>query len=311
MAKKKPIVLGIIGIGKWGLRYVDTAARLWPDGTVTFKYRAGNTPHDGRFDGPHEYFDHWEDLVFQPDIDGLVIASPATTHYQIAAVSLAHKIPVLIEKPATLSARDTDGLLRISSATKTTALVGHQHLFSPAFEAMRSLLLGHTITKIECAAGGPGPIRDTCSALWDWAPHDLAMIFSLCPDFQSFAVENVVKNSSPTGAESWNFVLKSPSMSADIELSNDSTIKKRRLTVITADNLALTYDDRAPEKLTLDGAPIPAGEELPLDRQLKNFASIVEDERRGVRPKGEHANHLALALQIAKTIEEVERRAAS
>ena len=310
----KKVNLGIIGVGRWGVRYLDTAERIWPDDSVQFKYGAGNSPGwtTSRTDNiPENFFEYWEDLICRPDIDGVVIATPATTHYQIAAVALARKLPVLIEKPAALSSRETYGLLRLATQMKTVALVGHQHLHSPAFETMRKLLMGNTIRKIECVAGGPGPIRDSCNALWDWAPHDLAMIFTLVPleneDLIKKLLTHVVKRASvvngPGGGQTWQFSLalshQGHPVDVEVKISNQAQDKERRLVVTTTDNLALTYDDRAEQKLTVNGENIPVSGELALDRQLRGFVRAIENGPA-------HQADLTLALRIAETIESIE-----
>jgi len=340
--------LGLVGLGRWGRRYLETAARVWPSGEVAFSdvatrsaapapasasaprhvgvprsaYRALGRPRSAAGAaaggagggaagagsagatgaGAARVWADWRELVRTAELDGLVVASPASTHFPIAAAALERGLPVLVEKPAALSAADTGTLLDLAGRAGRTVMVAHQHLHAPAFERLLAVVVAAAppVADIECDAGGDGPVRDDCDALWDYAPHDLAMAIRLAGPGAGYTVES----SSCAGAggrQAWAFVVRADRTTIRVRVSNALQAKVRRLRVTLADGTCLTYDDRADDKLVADGRPLPVSDELPLDRLLRAF---------GCRIRGGDAttDDLALAVTIARILEDVQTR---
>ncbi|MBN8997372.1 MAG: Gfo/Idh/MocA family oxidoreductase [Rhizobiales bacterium] len=65
------------------------------------------------------------DILERTKPDGLVIASPAHTHVQIACMALARNIPILLEKPVGMSVADADLLIAAEKASRGFVLPGH------------------------------------------------------------------------------------------------------------------------------------------------------------------------------------------
>lgn len=279
--------LALVGAGRWGSRYLETMKRVSPDQAHAITRIVRST-------------DFWEDMVYDDyEVDGVIIASPASTHYPIAAVTLASGVPVLIEKPAALSSRETEGLWRLARGTRTLAMVGHQHIHAPAFVEMCRHLAPTEIVEIACEAGGPGPFRMDCSELWDYAPHDLAMVFTVLG--LNARVSDIVASKD----RSWKWTMRVGDLSpvpVSFQISNMLDEKRRCLHVRHRRHGDFVYDDRKPhgQKLTIDGDPIKISEELPLDRMLDSFIHRIEAEEWDVPD-------LDLAVRIAETIEKVER----
>lgn len=156
------LTLALIGAGRWGTNIRRTLEQL---PVCRLKYVETR---------------EWKRLLRVPDLDGALIATPGSTHAEIALPFIQRGISTFIEKPLATSLRDA---LRLQAAAKTSGalvFVGHVHLYNPAYQKAKELA-HHTgrIRFLYAEGMNNGPYRDDMSALWDWAPHDLAMALDL------------------------------------------------------------------------------------------------------------------------------------
>lgn len=100
--------------------------------------------------------------------DGVIIATPPATHFDIAETCLIRRTPVLIEKPVTLKAREAWTLVTLGGI----CFVGHTRLYSPAWRKFKKRHLNPV--RVEGWAGGTDK-----DPWWDWGPHLVAMSMDL------------------------------------------------------------------------------------------------------------------------------------
>lgn len=161
-APARPIVLGLVGPGRWGRNYIRTIEAL-PRPVL-----AATATRD------------WRSMIERAGLDGLVIATPPATHAKIALAAIEAGLPVLIEKPLTLSLAEAWALLDGAERCAGRAMVDHTHLFQPAWvELKRRAAAMGPVRSIRARAGDYGPFRDDCPVLWDWGPHDVALCLDL------------------------------------------------------------------------------------------------------------------------------------
>ncbi|TSC72506.1 MAG: oxidoreductase [Parcubacteria group bacterium Gr01-1014_38] len=156
------ITLGLIGRGRWGSNIRRTLEQL-PGCQLKYVETRG-----------------WKRLVSARDLGGVLIATPGSTHAEIALPFIERGIPTFIEKPLTTSLRDALRLQRAAEKSGALVFVGHVHLYSPAYRTAKKLARHAGRIRFLTAEGmNNGPYREDMSALWDWAPHDLAMVLDL------------------------------------------------------------------------------------------------------------------------------------
>jgi predicted dehydrogenase len=119
-------------------------------------------------------------MVDTVSMDGLVIASPTTTHARIALAAIERGIPVLIEKPLAASIEDGLQVVEAARRRKVPVQVGHVERFNPSLrELVRLLREGwlSTIYSISSRRAGPFParIRDVGVTV-DLATHDVDIL---------------------------------------------------------------------------------------------------------------------------------------
>lgn len=146
--------LGLIGRGNFGQVYASTLRKL----EIEFW-------HKGR------------DVDLTEDADGIIIASANETHYPLAEFYIANDIPVLIEKPVTLSSMDARSLLNAAVVHDAIVFAGHTRLYSNAWREFREPLIQQKVESVYACAGCT-PRGDT-SAIMDWGPHMVAMCIDI------------------------------------------------------------------------------------------------------------------------------------
>lgn len=122
--------IALIGNGKWGAN-IERSLRELPTAELADVTGRG-----------------WHRLLSRADIDGVVIATPPSSHAEIALAFIERGIPVLIEKPMTLDRESAEKIVDASVARHSPVQVGHVHLYNPAFEAFTAALpsLGRLIS---------------------------------------------------------------------------------------------------------------------------------------------------------------------
>lgn len=120
------------------------------------------------------------EILQDPQIDAVIIATPAATHYELVKKVLDAGKHVLVEKPLALSVKEGEDLLERALRAKRILMVGHTFLYNSAVRKMKECIDTGKLGKIyylTAARTHLGLIKDDVSAVWDLAPHDVS-IFS-------------------------------------------------------------------------------------------------------------------------------------
>ena len=155
------VTLALIGVGKWGKNYINTAQNITG---CKIKYtRTRDYP----------------DLLTKNDIDGVIIATPGSTHFSIASEFLKKGFKLLIEKPLTTNLEEAEKLFNLWTNKKPKVLVGITYLYHPAYQKLKDQL--EEIGQIQSMEfqGLSSPVRDDIPALWDWGPHAVSLFLDL------------------------------------------------------------------------------------------------------------------------------------
>lgn len=178
-----PLGIGIIGAGYWGPNLVRNFDAL-ADAQV--HWVCDKKP--GRLEFIREKFPHvpltddLDVLINDPRVDAIVIATPVSTHRDLALRALDAGKHLFIEKPLADSTMHAKDIVRAGVEAKRIIAVGHIFLYNPAVLTMRELISAGAIGQLCYAESGRvnlGPPASEVNVIWDLAVHDLAVLLYL------------------------------------------------------------------------------------------------------------------------------------
>jgi predicted dehydrogenase len=265
------------------------------------------------------------DVLDDEAVDGVMFATPVSSHYSLAKAALeAHK-HVFIEKPLATSSAQAEELLTLAERNQCVLMPGHTFLYSPPVNMIRELIdsgeLGE-IYFVSTSRVNLGLHQQDVSVVWDLAPHDFSILrywFDQTPTHVSAVTRSCILNGTPDVA----FIsLRFPSETlAHVELSWLAPSKLRRTAVVGSRKMVV-YDDTSVEPIrifdtgvdlpdpqsfgeyrltyrtgTIVSPPVEAVE--PLLLELRDFASAIRD---GSTPR----SSAELGLEVVRMIEAVD-----
>ncbi len=174
------IRIGVIGYGYWG----PNLARNFADSERTELAAVADLNEERlalaarRYSGI-ETTKHYHDLVKDPKIDGVAIATPVASHYEIVAAALAEGKHVWIEKPFTQTADQARRLVEEAERRALTLLVDHTFIYTAAVRKIRELVAAGELGELyyyDSVRINLGLFQEDVNVLWDLAVHDLSIM---------------------------------------------------------------------------------------------------------------------------------------
>lgn len=237
------------------------------------------------------------DVIEDPEIDGVYIATPVSTHFELAEAALRAGKHVLIEKPLAANVDESERLCRLAEQLGLILMVGHTFVYSPPVVLIKEMLdrgdLGD-LYYIDSSRVNLGLFQKDVSVLWDLGPHDLSiLLFWLGGMPLSVAAEG--RSYVQDGLEDVAFLqLEFPDrVLAQVHVSWLAPSKLRRTTLVGSKQMVL-YDDTEPvEKVKVFDRGI---EKV---RNPESFGEFQLTYRSGniVSPKIDNAEPLLLECQ--------------
>ena len=176
----------------------------------------------------------------------VVLAVPATQHFDASKQALEAGKHVFVEKPMTLNVRDARELVELAEKTGRILMVGHLLEYHPAVQMLKELIqegeLGD-VYYLYSQRVNLGIIRQDENALWSFAPHDVSTVLYLLdqePDSVSARGECYLQE----GVEDVVFVNLhfTDGKMAQLQLSWLDPRKIRKLTIVGSRKMAV-FDD--------------------------------------------------------------------
>ncbi|HOW17444.1 MAG TPA: Gfo/Idh/MocA family oxidoreductase [Phycisphaerae bacterium] len=207
------------------------------------------------------------DQVLGGDVDAVVIATKATTHYELAARALTAGKHVYVEKPLCLSTRDAEALVALAEKNSRKLMVGHLLLYHTCVEKLREMIVRGELGGVYymyTQRVNLGVVRQDENAWWSLAPHDVSVICHLF-DAQPVAVSAFGQCYLQKGVEDVVFAMLrfADGKIAHIHVSWLDPHKIRKMTVVGTQRM-VTFDDMdASEKIRIydKGADVKEGYE--------------------------------------------------
>ncbi len=174
--------VGIVGCGYWGPKLARNFHEL-AEANLTLACDLDEERLQ-QVRNQYPYVDtssNFMDLL-QDGVDAVVIATPVSSHYQLAKEALLHNKHVMVEKPMTYSMHEARELVKLAESRKRVLMVGHIYEYHPAVDFLRQMIrsgeLGE-IYAIDAERLNLGLFRSDVNVLWDLGPHDICIVLSL------------------------------------------------------------------------------------------------------------------------------------
>ena len=173
--------VAVIGFGYWGKNLVRNYHQLGALKLVCDKYEIGLRLLQEQYPDVESTLT-FHDVLTREDIYGVVISTPAETHFTLAREALLSGKHVYVEKPLVLFEEQGRELIALAEQKGLILMVGHLLQYHPVFVHLRKLASEGELGRINYIYShrlNLGKIRREENIFWSFAPHDISMILSL------------------------------------------------------------------------------------------------------------------------------------
>jgi predicted dehydrogenase len=126
-----------------------------------------------------------EDLINDPAIDAVVIATPVSSHFELAMAALKAGKHVLVEKPLATRSDHARRLIDEAAQRKLVLLVDHTFVYTDAVRKIGELIASGELGEIyyyDAVRVNLGLFQHDVNVVWDLAIHDLSIMDYVLPE---------------------------------------------------------------------------------------------------------------------------------
>ncbi len=246
------IRLGVIGYGYWGPNLVRNfmeapgstvvaVCDLRPErlATVQSRYPSIRT------------LTNWQDLLNNPEIDALAIATPVSSHFELAMAALGANKHVLVEKPLASTSEQALQLIDEAARRQRVLMVDHTFVYTGAVRKIRELIANNALGEIyyyDAVRVNLGLFQHDVNVIWDLAIHDLSIMDYVLPS-RALAVSATGISNIPGQPENVAYItlfFANPQI-AHVHVNWLTPVKVRH-TLIGGSEKMILYDDLEPSE---------------------------------------------------------------
>src|SRR3972149_5534248 len=292
--------IGLIGLGYWGTNILRNLYELGVLRSACDNDDAAIAEHRKKFPDIN-YTTSIKEILENPLIKAVAIATPAVTHHEIVKQSLLAGKDVFVEKPLANTVQKGEELVKLAEERNRVLMVGHILQYHPAVMKLKELLCSGSLGRIHYLYSNRlniGKLRTEENILWSFAPHDISVILTLLEEepikVSAIGGDYLNKGIYDTTLTTLEF---RNGVKGHIFVSWLHPYKEQKLIVVGSKAMAV-FDDVSKEKLFLyphkiewkDGKipmahkaehqviPVESGE--PLNLELNHFIECVKQRKR-------------------------------
>ena len=258
-----PVRVAVVGLGYWGpnlvrnLHGLPEAEVVWAcdlreEALAALARRYPAVPQTTAF----------ADVLEDPSVEAVVVATPVLTHYELAAAALRAGKHVLVEKPLARSSKQAVKLLREAAARGLVLMPGHTFLYSSPVTMIRDIIASGELGEIyfiSTSRVNLGIHQPDVSVVWDLGPHDFSILrywLDELPTKVAAMTRGCVIPSTPDVA--FIDLAFGSGIIAHVELAWLAPSKLRRTTIVGSRKMVV-YDDTSNEPVRVfdSGADVP------------------------------------------------------
>ena len=301
------IQVGLIGVGGWGNNLARNYFQI-PDANLRYVCDLDSARLDNvlrQYPGT-QVTKNYQDLLDDPELQAIVVATTAPQHYELAKAALQAGKDVYVEKPLVLEVKHAEELIELAEKLDRVLMVGHLLEYHPVVSRLKQMVdaaeLGR-IYYIYCQRLNLGTVRGDENALWNFAPHDISVILHLLGKeptdvsargqcYLQPGIEDVV-------FLTLNFADESM---AHVHVSWLDPHKSRKITVVGQQKMAVFDDMETTEKLRIydKGAEVSTDYNTYAEYVGLRFGDVVAPYIKTGEPLGTECRHFLECVRDRK-----------
>ena len=306
----------VVGCGHWGKNHVRNFAKLGNLYGICDADTATTLQLSSQFGIPNTYAnaaDVWAD----PNIDAVVLATPAEQHFSMGMAAIRAGKDLFVEKPLALDWQEGEEMTQAAALAGRILMVGHLLHYHPAVMRMKELIHAGALGRLEYIYSNRlsmGKIRREENALWSFAPHDISVILSLIGQVPLQVTCTGGAYLQPNVADvTVSNLLFDHGVRSHIFVSWLHPYKEQRLVAIGATHMLVFEDSRPDNKLMIynkdiqlkggsfealkpEGKAVEFDSSEPLSNECKHFIECVTERKKPLTP-GEEGVRVLRVLQ--------------
>jgi predicted dehydrogenase len=253
---KESVNVGVVGIGGWGKNLARNYSQI-PEANLKYlcdldekKLKAMQSQFQ-----PEHITTHFNDLLEDPELQAVVIATTGPSHYELCKKALLADKDVYVEKPFVLSVAEAEEIVALADDRKRILMVGHLLEYHPVVQKLKEMIDSGELGEVRYIYSqrlNLGTVRMDENALWNFAPHDISVILYLLglsptdvsargQSYLQEGIEDVVFMALNFGGKAM----------AHVHVSWLDPHKIRRITIVGSKRMAVFDDLEANEKLKI------------------------------------------------------------
>ena len=195
------------------------------------------------------------DAIHDNDIQAIVIATPAESHYRLTIDALKAGKHVLVEKPMAMKVEEVEEIGALAEEKNLVAMAGHTFLYNAAVRHVKTLIDSEELGDIRYIYSqrvNLGRIRSDVDALWNLAPHDISIIQHWLGEPEPISVSRRGMAYVQEDVDDVVFlnIVYPNNIMANIHVSWLDPHKTRRMTVVGSKKMVV-YDEIAENKVAI------------------------------------------------------------
>ncbi len=251
-AKAGPLGIGVIGYGYWGPNLVRNFSEAAGSRVVAVSDLREERPSRARDRSPAvRTTSDSRQLLADPAIDAVVVATPVATHYRLAMAAIEAGKHVLVEKPLALDSREAVALIDAARRRGVVLMVDHTFVYTGAVQKIKELVDGERLGRLlyyDSVRVNLGLFQHDVDVLWDLAVHDLSIMdFVLARTARAVAAAGVAHVRGQPVNTAYLTCYFDDDLIAHFHVNWLAPVKIRR-TLIGGDRQMIVYDDLEPSE---------------------------------------------------------------
>ncbi len=175
--------IAVVGVGYWGPNLVRNLLNNKNVSEVyCFDIDAKRLHNIQRLFPTAKIVDNYEDILKNPKISGVCIATPASTHFPLAKMAIEYDKHILVEKPFTVTVREAETLIELAQKKRLKLAIDHIFMYNGAVRKIKELIETGEVGMIlyfDAVRVNLGLFQHDVNVLYDLATHDISIMLYL------------------------------------------------------------------------------------------------------------------------------------